>query len=144
MELVRTVAEEVIFYLDIAFLSQYELDFETFKRRKPFAVKMIDDLLSFANEKYGLDFNETDTPKAICVVADCVVMVFEKRNPNCLESEEDEELEIIKGIREICCFLPDEKINLGLMDVEKKRKLLEEIRSDDNMTYIREHYSMYD
>lgn len=31
MELVRTGAEEVIFYLDIAFLSQYELDFETFK-----------------------------------------------------------------------------------------------------------------
>lgn len=81
MELVRTGAEEVIFYLDIAFLSQYELDFETFKRRKPFAVKMIDDLLSFANEKYGLDFNETDTPKAICVVADCVVMVFEKEIP---------------------------------------------------------------
>ncbi len=29
MELVRTGAREVKFYLDIAFLSQYELDFET-------------------------------------------------------------------------------------------------------------------
>lgn len=144
MELVRMGAGKVEFYLDITFLSQYELDLETFERRKPFAVKIIDDLLNFANEIYGLNFDETDTPKAIYVVADCVVMVFEKINQNCLQSEEDEELEIMKGIREIFCFLPDEKINFGLMEVEKKRKLLEEIRSDDNMTYIRENFFMYD
>ena len=144
MELVRMRAGKVEFYLDITFLSQYELDLETFERRKPFAVKIIDDLLNFANEIYGLNFDETDTPKAIYVVADCVVMVFEKINQNCLQSEEDEELEIMKGIREIFCFLPDEKINFGLMEVEKKRKLLEEIRSDDNMTYIRENFFMYD
>ena len=144
MEIVRTGAREVKFYLDTAFISQYELDFETFERRKPFAVKIIDDLLNFANEIYGLNFDETDTPKAIYVVADCVVMVFEKINQNCLQSEEDEELEIMKGIREIFCFLPDEKINFGLMEVEKKRKLLGEIRSDDNMTYIRENFFMYD
>lgn len=144
MELVRMGAGKIEFYLDITFLSQYELDLETFERRKPFAVKIIDDLLNFANEIYGLNFDETDTPKAIYVVADCVVMVFEKINQNCLQSEEDEELEIMKGIREIFCFLPDEKINLGLMEVEKKRKLLEEIRSDDNMTYIRENFFMYD
>lgn len=144
MELVRMGAGKIEFYLDITFLSQYELDLETFERRKPFAVKIIDDLLNFANEIYGLNFDETDTPKAIYVVADCVVMVFEKINQNCLQSEEDEELEIMKGIREIFCFLPDEKINFGLMEVEKKRKLLEEIRSDDNMTYIRENFFMYD
>lgn len=144
MELVRMGAGKVEFYLDITFLSQYELDLETFERKKPFAVKIIDDLLNFANEIYGLNFDETDTPKAIYVVADCVVMVFEKINQNCLQSEEDEELEIMKGIREIFCFLPDEKINFGLMEAEKKRKLLEEIRSDDNMTYIRENFFMYD
>lgn len=144
MELVKTGAGKVTFYLDITFLSQYELDFETFEKRKPFAVKIIDDLLNVANVKYGLDFDETDTPKAIYVVADCVVMVFEKRNQNCLQSEENEELEIMKGIREIFCFLPDEKIDFELMEVEKKRKLLEEIRSDDNMTYIRENFFMYD
>ncbi|MDE6600582.1 MAG: hypothetical protein K2K90_00175 [Lachnospiraceae bacterium] len=144
MELVKTGAGKVTFYLDITFLSQYELDFETFERRKPFAVKIIDDLLNFANVRYGLDFDDTDTPKAIYVVADCVVMVFEKRNQNCLQSEENEELEIMKGIREIFCFLPDEKIDFELMEVEKKRKLLEEIRSDDNMTYIRENFFMYD
>ena len=144
MELVRMGAGKIEFYLDITFLSQYELDLETFERRKPFAVKIIDDLLNFANEIYGLNFDEADTPKAIYVVADCVVMVFEERNQNCLQSEEDEELEIMKGIREIFCFLPDEKINFGLMEVEKKRKLLEEIRSDDNMTYIRENFFMYD
>lgn len=144
MELVKMEAGKVEFYLDITFLSQYGLDLETFERRKPFAVKIIDDLLNFANEIYGLNFDETDTPKAIYVVADCVVMVFEKINQNCLLSEDDEELEIMKGIREIFCFLPDEKINLEPMEVEKKRKLLEEIRSDDNMTYIRENFFMYD
>lgn len=144
MELVKTGAGKVKFYLDITFLSQYELDLETFERRKPFAVKIIDDLLNFANEMYGLNFDETDTPKAIYVVADCVIMVFEKRNQNCLQSEENEELEIMKGIREIFCFLPDEKIYFEPMEAEKKRKLLEEIRSDDNMTYIRENFFMYD
>lgn len=144
MELVRMGAGKVEFYLDITFLSKYELDFETFESRKPFAVKIIDDLLNFANEKYGLNFDETDTPKAIYVTGDCVVMVFEKSNQNCLQSEAEEELEIMKGIREIFCFLPDEKINFEPMEVKKKRKLLEEIRSDDNMTYIRENFFMYD
>ena len=80
MKLVRTGAREVKFYLDIAFLSQYELDIETFEKGKPFTAQIIYDLLSFANEKYGLDFDESDTPKAVYVVADHVVMVFEKRN----------------------------------------------------------------
>lgn len=71
-------------------------------------------------------------------------MVFEKRNQNYLESEENEELEIMKGIREIFCFLPDEKIYFGEMGIEEKRKLLEEIRNDDNMTYIKENFIMCD
>lgn len=144
MKLVRTEAGKVKFYLDIAFLSHYELDFETFEKGKPFAVKIIDDLLSFANEKYGLNFDETDTPKAIYVIEDCVVMVFEKRNQNFLKSAEDEELEIMKGIREIFRFLPDEKIHFEQMEMDKKRKLLEEIRSDAAMTYIKENFFMYD
>lgn len=144
MELVRTGAREVKFYLDIAFLSQYGLDFETFEKRKPFTAKIVDDLLNFANEKYELNFDESDTPKAVYVVADCVVMVFEKRNQDYMESEENEELEVMKGIREIFRFLPDEKIYFEIMEVEEKRKLLEEIRNDDNMTYIRENFIMHD
>ena len=141
--LVRTGAREVKFYLDIAFISQYELDFETFEKRKPFTAKIVDDLLNFANEKYGLDFDEYDTPEAVNVVADRVVMVFEKRNKDYLESDENEELEIMKGIREIFRFLPDEKIYFEIMEIEEKRKLLEEIRNDDSMTYIRENFIMY-
>lgn len=144
MEFIRTGAKEVRFYLDRIFLSQYELDFETFEKRKPFTVKIVDDLLNLANDKYGFNFDESDTPKEIYVVADCVVMVFEKKNLNYLQSEENEVLEILKGIRELFCFLPDEKIYLGIMELEKKRKLLEEIRNDNNMTYIRENFVMYD
>lgn len=45
---------------------------------------------------------------------------------------------------ELVCFLPDEKIYLEEMEIEKKRKLLEEIRNDDNMTYIKENFIMGD
>ena len=144
MELVRTGASEVKFYLDRAFLSQYELDIETFEKGKPFTAKIVDDLLNFANEKYGLNFDGSDTSKAVYVVADHVVMVFEKRNQIYFESEENEEFEIMKGIRELFRFLPDEKIYFGIMEIEEKRKLLEEIRNDDNMTYIRENFIMCD
>lgn len=144
MELVRTGEREVKFYLDIAFISQYELDLETFQKRKPFTAKIVDDLLNFANEKYGLDFDESGTPKAIYVIADYVVMLFEKSNQYDWESEENEELQIMKGIRELFCYLPDEKIYFGKMGVNEKKRLLEEIRNDDNMTYIRENFIMYD
>lgn len=144
MELVRTGASEVRFYLDIAFLSQYELDIETFEKGKPFTAKIVDDLLNLANEKYGLSFDESDTPKTVYVVADRVVMVFQKRNLIYFESEENEEFEIMKGIRELFRFLPDEKIYFGIMEIEEKGKLLEEIRNDDDMTYIRENFIMCD
>ena len=143
MELIRTGAREVKFYLDIVFLSQYELDIETFEKGKPFTAKIVDDLLNFANEKYRLNFDESDMPKEIYVVADCVVMVVKKRNQNYYESEENEEFEIMKGIRELLRSLPDEKIYFGTMEIGEKRKLLEEIRNDDDMTYIRENFITY-
>ena len=140
MELVRTGAREVRFYLDIDFLSQYELDIETFEKRKPFTAKIVDDLLNYASEKYGLDFDGSDTPKAIYVVEGCVAMVFMKRNQLYFELEENEKFEIMKGIRELFRSLPDEKIYFGIMEIEEKRKLLDEIRNDDDMTYIREKF----
>ena len=144
IELIRTGAGEVKFYLDIDFLSQYKLDIKTFEKGKPFTAKIVDDLLKFANEKYGLRLDESDTPKAVYVVADCVVMVFQKRNLFYFESEKNEEFEIMKGIRKLFRFLPDEKIYFGIMEIEEKRKLLEEIRNDDNMTYIKENFILCD
>lgn len=104
----------------------------------------MDDLLNFANEKYRLSFDESDTPKAVYVVVGRVVMVFEKRDQNFFESEGNEEFEIMKGIRELFCFLPDEKTYFEIMEIEEKGKLLEEIRNDDNMIYIREKFIMCD
>ena len=90
------------------------------EKEKPFTAKIVDDLLNFANEKYGLNFDESDTPKAVYVVADHVVMVFEKRNQIYFESvEENEEFEIMKGMRELFRFLPDEKIYFGIMEIEE-------------------------
>ena len=144
MELISTGERKVRFYLDTAFLSKYELNIETFEKGKPFTAKIVDDLLNFANEKYGLYFDESDTPKAVYVVPDHAVMVFEKRNLIYFESEENEKFEIMKGIRELFRFLPGEKIYFGIMEIEGKRKLLEEIKNDDNMTYIREKFIMCD
>ena len=45
----------------------------------------------------------------------------------------------MRGIRELFRFLPDEKIYFGIMEIEEKRKLLEEIRHDDEMNYIRKN-----
>lgn len=79
MELVRIVGREVRFYLDTNFLSRYELYLKIFEDGKPFTAQIVDDLLNYANEKYGLNFDEFDTPKAIYVVAERVVMVFEEK-----------------------------------------------------------------
>ena len=144
MELVRIGAKGVKFYLDIAFLSQYELDIETFEKRKPFTARIVDDLLNYANEKYGLDFDGSDTPKAVYAVAESIVVVFEKRNQICFKSEENEEFKIMKSIRKLFRSLPDEKIYFGMMEIEEKRRLLEEIRNDDDMAYIRENFIMSD
>lgn len=120
MELVRTGDREVEFFLDIDFLSQYELNFETFEKRKPFKAKIVDDLLNLANEKYGLDFDESDAPKVIYFAEDCVVMVFEKRDQNYLESEKNEELRIMKSIRELFCFCRTKKYTLRKWRLRKK------------------------
>ena len=40
--------------------------------------------------------------------------------------------------------MSDEKIYFGIMEIEEKRKLLEEIRNDEDMTYIRENFITYD
>lgn len=90
MELVKTVGGEVKF-LDINFLSQCELDFETLGKRKPFKVKIVDDLLNLTNEKYGLDFNELDMSQAVCFTKNCVVMVFEKNQDYLKKDMEEKE-----------------------------------------------------
>ena len=48
--------------------------------------------------------------------------IVEKRNLNCLESEENEELEIMKGIRELFRFLSDEKICRAIIDRQNEVK----------------------
>ena len=68
MKLIKTGTRDVRFYLDMASFSQYGLNFETFEKRKLFTAKIVDDLLNFANKKYGLSFDESDIPKAVYVV----------------------------------------------------------------------------
>ena len=67
-----------------------------------------------------------------------------KKNQDYYESEENEEFEIMKGIRKLLRSLPDEKIYFGTMEIGEKRKLLEGIRNDEDMAYIRENFITYD
>lgn len=79
MELVRSGEKEIRFILDTAFLSQYGLTVDIFEKLKPFSSEIVDDLLDLSNKKYNLNFDETNVPKEIFVIANHVVMVFENK-----------------------------------------------------------------
>lgn len=145
MKMVRTGSMEVRCYLDVDYLKKFGLELEIFRDHKPFPDAILRELLAIANDKYGLEFDvETETPREISVVEDTAVIVFEKSNVIHLPGEEFEEFEILSGIRQLFRELPDEKINMGVMKVEEKQRILEEIRNDDSMAYLRKEFVYYE
>ena len=61
---------------------------------------------------------------------------------NICSSSDDftEEESIVEGIQGIFRSLPDEKIYMGLMDEEEKRRVLAEMRSDEGKGIIRDMF----
>jgi len=57
-----------------------------------------------------------------------------------LENDFTEEESIVEGIQGIFRSLPDEKIYMGLMDEEEKRRVLAEMRSDEGKDIIRDMF----
>lgn len=67
-----------------------------------------------------------------------LITLTEKDNIVYLENDFTEEESIVEGIQGIFRSLPDEKIYMGLMDEEEKRRILAEIRSDEGRDLIKE------
>ncbi len=141
MKIERTSRGIIRFYVDEKYLKKYHLEIETFKSQKPFKADIFDSLLDKAAKKYGVKFSKHTMPKNIYVKENIVIFeVVEKSNIIYLENEYIENEKIVKEIWELFRTLPDEKINMGITDVDKKRKLLDEIRSDKGLDYIRKNF----
>ena len=141
MEIKRTGEGIIYFYVDEEYLKKYGVKFETFKKLKPFKADIFDDLLDKAIEEYGVKFNKNTVPKSIHVRGNTVIFeVKEKSNILYMENEFFENENIARGIWELFRMLPDEKISMGIVSADKKRKLLEQIRSDKGLDYIREYF----
>lgn len=141
MEIERTDKGIVYFYVDEEYLKRYGLKLETIRDKKPFKVDFFDDLLDKAVKEYGVVFRKNAVPKSIRVRGNIVIFeVEEKSNIVCLDNEYIERERIVREIWELFRTLPDELIYVGIMDAAKKGELLEEIRSDKGIDYIRKNY----
>ena len=69
-----------------------------------------------------------------------LIILTEKDNIVYLENEFTEEESIVEGIQGIFRSLPDEKIYMGLMDEEEKRRVLAKMRSDEGKGIIRDMF----
>ncbi len=123
MEIERMGGGRLCFYVDEEYLKKYGLDIETFRKNKPFNVDIFDSLLYKAEKEYGAKFVEDTIPKSISVKGN--IVIFEV---------------IARGIWELFRTLPNEKINMGIIDEDKKRKLLQQIRDDGSVQYIWENF----
>ena len=141
MRLERTDNGRICFYVDKEYLKKYGLEIETFRTGRPFKADIFDSLLDKAEKEYGTKFGKDAMPVSISVKENDVIFeVKEKANIVQMENEYMENEIIAKEIWELLRTLPDEKINMGIIDADKKRELLKQIRNDKSMQYIWEKF----
>lgn len=141
MEIERTDDGIIYFYVDKKYLKKYDLEIEIFKTRKFFKADIFDSLLDKAEKEYGAKFGENTMPKNISVKGN--IVIFEVKEESKIVQMENEYIEnemIARGIWELFHTLTDEKINMGIIDADKKRELLQQIRNDESMQYIWENF----
>ena len=141
MEIERMDDGILCFYVDEKYLKKYGLEIETFSKGKPFKVNIFDSLLYKAEKEYGVKFGEDTIPKSISV-KDNIVIFEVKEEPKIMPAENKymENEMIARGIWELFRTLPNEKINMGIIDEDKKRELLQQIRDDESVQYIWENF----
>lgn len=134
-------SDRVLFMLEEEDLAKYDLTLEHMRQRKPFTEKLVMDIIDIAHETYDMDFDIDCCGLDIIVYErDLVMSIREKSNIIQLENDFIEEENIISGLHQLFRDLPNEKINVGIMDVDKKRKLLEELRSEAGREIIRREF----
>lgn len=122
-------------------LFPYGIDVNHVLNMKPFTEKLLFDLMEAGEKEYGkkLECNIRrifpDAGRKAVVIG-----VPEKSNIYFIDNEFMEEERIIDGIQEMFQFLPDDRIDMGIMDVEEKKAYLELLRSKEGREIIRQEF----
>jgi len=122
-------------------LFPYGIDVNHVLNMKPFTEKLLFDLMEAGEKEYGkkLECNIRrifpDAGRKAVVIG-----VPEKSNIYFIDNEFMEEERIIDGIQGMFQFLPDDRIDTGIMDVEEKRAYLELLRSEAGREIIRQEF----
>ena len=132
---------KVWFLLDKDELLPYDVTLTQFRERKPIKENIFLELVKKAYDEYGKEYKFEGTNMQIQTFENTVLIILtEKDNIVYLENEFTEEESIVEGIQGIFRSLPDEKIYMGLMDEEEKRRVLAKMRSDEGKDIIRDMF----
>lgn len=132
---------KVWFLLDKDELLPYDVTLTQFRERKPIKENIFLELVKKAYDEYGKEYKFEGTNMQIQTFENTVLIILtEKDNIVYLENEFTEEESIVEGIQGIFRSLPDEKIYMGFMDEEEKRRVLAKMRSDEGKGIIRDMF----
>lgn len=132
---------KVWFLLDKDELLPYDVTLTQFRERKPIKENIFLELVKKAYDEYGKEYKFEGTNMQIQTFENTVLIILtEKDNIVYLENDFTEEESIVEGIQGIFRSLPDEKIYMGLMDEEEKRRVLAKMRSDEGKDIIRDMF----
>lgn len=132
---------KVWFLLDKDELLPYDVTLTQFRERKPIKENIFLELVKKAYDEYGKEYKFEGTNMQIQTFENTVLIILtEKDNIVYLENEFTEEESIVEGIQGIFRSLPDEKIYMGFMDEEEKRRVLAKMRSDEGKDIIRDMF----
>lgn len=132
---------KVWFLLDKDELLPYDVILTQFRERKPIKENIFLELVKKAYDEYGKEYKFEGTNMQIQTFENTVLIILtEKDNIVYLENEFTEEESIVEGIQGIFRSLPDEKIYMGFMDEEEKRRVLAKMRSDEGKGIIRDMF----
>ena len=132
---------KVWFLLDKDELLPYDVTLTQFRERKPIKENIFLELVKKAYDEYGKEYRFEGTNMQIQTFENTVLITLtEKDNIVYLENDFTEEESIVEGIQGIFRSLPDEKIYMGFMDEEEKRRVLAKMRSDEGKDIIRDMF----
>lgn len=135
------VQNKAWFLLDKDELLPYDVTLTQFRERKPIKENIFLELVKKAYDEYGKEYKFEGTNMQIQTFENTVLIILtEKDNIVYLENEFTEEESIVEGIQGIFRSLPDEKIYMGFMDEEEKRRVLAKMRSDEGKDIIRDMF----
>lgn len=141
MHIILTENKRVVAALNDFELEKYGYNVKWFKDKKPFKEQVMLDIFAEATAKYNMKFDIDDCRLSIDTCLNTVLFSFsEKSNLIYLDNDYIQDEAVVNGIHRIFQELPDEQIDMGIMDVEEKKCRLQELRSEKGKELIREYY----